>query len=382
VVQTDCKSSAVCIVIADTVMDEPENHLHPGAMLDAIIEIEKTLTDGQLWISTHSIPLLSHFNPDCIWWVEDSAVKHAGSKPEKVLQGLVGDSDRIEKIGAFLGLPASLAVNNFAHQCLLPPLVIANGNVDPQNIQIQKLLEQYRVGETIRVVDFGAGRGRLISAIHENSSGQPENTKKRIDYLAYDSDSQFAKECKEAIARFYGDANNRYFNEEKELRGKIEHASADILILCNTIHEIDPVEWVSLFSQGGLIRWLLKPEGFLLIVEDMEMRIGEKAHQRGFTVLDTADIRALFQIKEKEVGFVVDDARSDGRLKAHLIPTRCIGNVTPESLMIAMKQIKHLAKEEIKKLRRNEPTYRNGRKHAFHVQQFANAELALEVLGG
>jgi SAM-dependent methyltransferase len=362
-------------------MDEPENHLHPGAMLDAIVEIEKTLTDGQLWISTHSIALLAHFDPDCIWWVEEGTVQHAGSQPEKVLRGLVGDSDRIGKIGDFLGLPASLAVNNFAHQCLLPPAVVANGMDDPQNKQIRQLLEKHRAGETLRIVDFGAGRGRLVSAIRENSSGEIGQTKQRIDYLAYDKSPEFGEGCKAAIARLYGDSNNRYFNEEKILRATIERRSVDVLVLCNTLHEIDPMEWIAMFSKEGIIQWLLKPDGFLLIVEDMEMRVGEKAHQRGFIVLDTADIRALFNIKEKQVGFITDDARKDGRLKAHLVPASCVGNVTGESLKAALRQLKHLAKEEIKKLRQNNPSYRQGRKHAFFVQQFANAELALEVLG-
>lgn len=150
--------------------------------------------------------------------------------------------------------------------------------------------------------------------------------------------------------------------------------------MCNVLHEIEPADWLPLFGSEGAIRWLLRPDGFLLIVEDTEMRIGEKAHQKGFIVLDTADIKTLFDVPEKQPGFAVDDARNDGRLKAHLIPASCLQNTSADTLSNTLKQSAHLAKVEIKKLRQNEPSYREGRKHAFYVQQFANAELALEGL--
>lgn len=362
-------------------MDEPENHLHPGAMLDAITVIEKALTKGQLWIATHSIPLLAHFDPDCIWWMEDGTIQHAGSRPQLVLNGLLGDDARIERLGDFLGLPAALAANHFAHQCLLPPNVVGAASNDAQTGQIARILGKHLPEKTLRVLDFGAGRGRLVSALRE-SGAAIEDLRARFDYRAYDYSSSHRDECEAAIGRLYSNAEDRYFTSEKDIRGKLNPASVDVVVMCNVLHEIDPLEWLELFSAQGLIRHLLCSDGFLLLVEDMEMRIGEKAHQRGFLVLDTSELKTLFEIKEDDAGFAMNDARSDGRLKAHLLPASCLSRATPATLRNTIEQIRHLACLEIKSLRQKPADYRSGRLHALYVHQLANATLALNGLGG
>jgi predicted ATPase len=40
-------------------LDEPENHLHPSVIIETIERIKEEVSNGQIWISTHSIPLLS-----------------------------------------------------------------------------------------------------------------------------------------------------------------------------------------------------------------------------------------------------------------------------------------------------------------------------------
>lgn len=361
-------------------MDEPENHLHPGAMLDAIDQIQPALSNGQLWIATHSIPLLAHFEPENIWWMENGGVEHAGSIPEKVLGSLLGDDTRIARLNDFLGLPAALAANHFAFQCLLPPAVLTTGLNDPQTGQIARLLGNHKKGDLIRVLDFGAGRGRMISALREGFDSA-EMLTARIDYRAFDPSSSHHAECEDAIARVYGDAADRQFHEERDLRGKLDSKSVDVIVMCNVLHEIDVTEWLGLFSSSGLARTLLRDDGFLLVVEDTEMRIGERAHQRGFLVLDTAGLKTLFGIKEDEPAFLRDDARGDGRLQAHLIPKRCLANATPASLREALTQLRELAMGEIKRLRAGKADYREGRRHAYYVQQLANAQLGLSVLG-
>jgi SAM-dependent methyltransferase len=360
-------------------MDEPENHLHPGAMLDAIEQIQPALTNGQLWIATHSIPLLAHFDPESIWWMEDGGVEHAGSTPERVLTSLLGVEERAARLNDFLGLPAALAATRFAYQCLLPPAVLTTGSSDPQTTQIGRLLASQKPGERIRILDLGAGRGRLISALRE---GVQDGTAlaERIDYRAFDPDRSNHTECENAIVRVYGDANDRLFHEERDLRAKLDPKSVDVVVMCNVLHEIDVTEWLGLFSEHALIRTALRDDGFLLVVEDTEMRIGERAHQRGFLVLDTAGLNTLFSITEGETRFLRDDARGDGRLQAHLIPKHCLANANSASLKAALTQVQQLAMEEILKLRKEKADYRQGRRHAFHVQQLANAQLGLSVL--
>jgi energy-coupling factor transporter ATP-binding protein EcfA2 len=364
------------------IMDEPENHLHPGAMIEAINAIKTALSNGQIWIATHSVPLLANFDQDSIWWMEGGTVRHAGSQPEIVLRGLIGAEDRINMLSDFLGLPAALAANNFAYQCLLNPGVTTTNTNDPQSLQIRSLINFVRGVNKLRLVDYGAGRGRLISTIRESELGSG-NALNKIDYWAYEKSAANRVECEAAIARLYGESAQRYFSDEREARSKLDSHSVDVVVMCNVLHEIDPLEWTTLFGDDSLLRYLLKPDGFLLLVEDTEMRVGEMAHPRGFLVLDTAELKTLFSIQETDTRFVVNDARGDGRLKAHLIPSTCLSRVTRNSVKTAIQQVRHLAIEEIKRLRSSTGviSYRIGRKHAFYVQQLANAQLALELIG-
>ena len=50
-------------------LDEPENHLHPSVIIETIARIINKTPHGQIWISTHSIPLLSPFHPSPIWFM-------------------------------------------------------------------------------------------------------------------------------------------------------------------------------------------------------------------------------------------------------------------------------------------------------------------------
>jgi hypothetical protein len=109
-------------------MDEPENHLHPSAVIDLLDTIKEHNPNGQIWIATHSIPLLSHFDSSFLWFVENNTVKYSGKKPELVLRSLLGDEDRIQKLRDFTSLPSELARNRFTFECLCPPQVVKSLN--------------------------------------------------------------------------------------------------------------------------------------------------------------------------------------------------------------------------------------------------------------
>ena len=114
----------------------------------------------------------------------------------------------------------------------------------------------------------------------------------------------------------------------------------------------------------------------MLIVEDEEIPVGEKAHTKGFIVFDTTELRTLFDIKNDEE-FLNSDQRNDGRLKAHVIEKDWLTRITPESKKGSLEDRKKRAVDEILKLRDEAPNYKNGRKHSFWVQQLAYTELAL-----
>ncbi len=364
------------------VLDEPENHLHPAAIIEIIKRIQTCVTDGQVWIATHSIPLLAHFDPSVIWYVENGKISHAGKIPEKVLQSLLGDEEEIAKLQDFISLPAQYATTRYAYESLFAPQVVMTGKEDPQVAQIRGELWATAANGKIRVLDYGAGKGRLIANLAEEEEGEHNSLVNSIDYIAFDKYSSDKEACEAALTKVYGSAERRYYNDFDTLFSYYDIASFDVVIMCNVLHEIDPADWLTLFQHGGAISSCIKETGSLLIIEDHRMPIGEKAYQKGFLVLDTPEIKELFQIKEADTDFSFSDYRGDGRLKAHKIPKRLLGNITYKTRKAAIELLSSKARNKIIETRNADQNYKNGILHGFWTQQFANAQLNLAQLGG
>lgn len=361
-------------------MDEPENHLHPSALIEVFDRIQHSLTNGQIWIATHSIPLLAHFDPSLIWYMEEGNIGYAGRIPEKVLKGLLGNDDEIYKLSNFSSLPAQFAISQFAYECLFRPNAVAPVKNDPQTNQIKGIISESKSNKPIRILDYGAGKGRLASTFYESEDFKKGNLNDFLDYIAFDTDKKDKEFCENAIKSIYASSEKRYFNAPADLLTSFDKYSFDYLVMCNVFHEIDPKDWLSLFSDDGIILQLLKKDGILLIVEDHQIPAGEKAYQKGFLVLDTLQIKILFNIKENDTEFKVHDAREDGRLKAHSIPRNYVERVNAHTRLEAIKSLNSTAKDKIKDLRSLDSNYKNGRLHGFWVQQLANTNIALDEL--
>jgi energy-coupling factor transporter ATP-binding protein EcfA2 len=364
------------------ILDEPENHLHPSALIDFLENLANVAQNSQFWISTHSVPLLAyiaHKEPMSIWFVEDSKVNNAGSKPEHVLHGLLGDDEQIGNLNAFTSLPAQYAAIKFASECLIDPKVSNDGKGDPQVAQINELL-QLDATSPISLMDYGAGKCRLLLGLEELAEERGNKLPNLMSYFAYDKSPENKAYSLTVINSIYQEKIRRYFLSKDDFFSNKEKKSIDIVVICNVMHEIIPNDWLTLFDQHSLIYRSLKDTGSVLIVEDQRIPIGEKAHKFGFIVLDTAHLRTLFSIKEEDCNigaFHVFDHRNDGRLKAHKISKELIRRVNAESRKSAIEEVKETAIEKIKELREAKPDYRNGQLHGFWTQQFANASLWL-----
>ncbi|HTF82665.1 MAG TPA: AAA family ATPase [Cytophagales bacterium] len=359
------------------VLDEPENHLHPSVIIEMIERILKCVPNGQVWIATHSVPLLAHFDPSLLWFVEAGKISHAGTVSEKVLHSLLGDDEEVARLQDFISLPAQYANSRYAFESLFEPSAVTTGSGDPQSYQIRTDLISCCDGGHLRVLDYGAGKGRLISNIVDLDRESKTSLIDMIDYIAYDKFDQDKDHCLTTLIRAYESGENRYFNAYHKLLEVYDKGTFDVVIMCNVLHEIDPKDWLQLFEPEGEISSLLKDDGILLLVEDHQIPIGEKAYQKGFLVLDTAQLKELFKIKESDTRFRFTDAKGDGRLKAHHIPKSCLIRIDETSRVSAIKSICGLAKRHILKIREQEKTYKNGKLHGFWTQQFANAQLNL-----
>jgi AAA domain, putative AbiEii toxin, Type IV TA system len=365
------------------ILDEPENHLHPSAAIDLLDSLYKATGNSQIWIATHSIPLLAYvasIDPLALWYVEDGAAYHAGRQPEKVLATLLGTDERINQLNAFTGLPAQLATINYASESLLPPKVIDGGANDPQVTQVQKIISQLAKGGALSLLDFGAGKGRLLEGLGAGLSAHQNTGSQLPDYYAFDLNATDKEACQAVIKMHFPVEKPRYFNTPEEFFSHKDDGSISVVSLCNVLHEISPHNWLALFSAHSLIIRALRDDGYLLIVEDQCIPTGEHAHEYGFIVLDTPHLRTLFSITEADIQeklFIPDDHRNDGRLKAHLVAKSLLSRITANSRKKAIEELKETAKGNIKRLREEKSSYANGQLHGFWTQQFANASLYL-----
>lgn len=357
-------------------MDEPENHLHPKALLDVINKLADIITEGQIWIATHSINLLSNFEPKNIWYMEDGKIQHAGKIPEKVLKGLLGDQGNILKLENFISLPSQMATNNFAFECLFEPLQVETGIDDPQIGQIIDAIKSKHNGsEKVKILDFGAGKGRLLSTIDEIGKIKNIQTIDWLEYYAYDLPSDNKQQCLNILNDIYENGGNRYFDSKSMFRDNTEENSFDMIVLSNVFHEIDPIYWNDEFGESSLINYALKENGILLIIEDQLIPVGEKAYKNGFLVFDKEQFKKLFNIPDYDV-----KEERNGRLKAHYIEKKYLSNMSNESKKEAIKSLEIRAKEKVTEIRSQEASYENGKLHAFWTQQLANSYLAFSQL--
>lgn len=362
-------------------MDEPENHLHPAALIEVLEKITPHVKNGQVWIATHSVNILAHFDPSSIWYIDNGEISYAGNVPQTVLEGLLGNEEEIEKLSHFLSLPAQMASSKFAFESLFYPQVLITGPDDHQVKQIHEIIKgRITEGQKLKVLDFGIGKGRLLSTIYENERLRDSSAIDWLDFYGYDKFDTHKEICIKVFEDIYGTSNNKYFNEQKELLANHDENTFDIIVMCNVFHEIDPNDWLNLFNSVTSPFKLLKDDGYLLIIEDQFLAIGEKAHSKGFLVYDELEFRKLFKIKVSDK-YKSTDYRKDGRLKSHHIPKNCINKIDSGSKKASLNILLQNSKDEIKKLRKAKtPTFKTGKLHGFWSQQLANASLALEEL--
>ncbi|WP_354285021.1 AAA family ATPase [Stenotrophomonas sp. 2619] len=365
------------------IMDEPENHLHPAAVVQLLRRIEEIAPDVQIWIATHSVPLLSYVNskhPSAIWAVTHGKAEFAGKRPAEVIKGLLGDDESIGHLVSFMSLPHHLAANNYAYQCLLPPATLMTASDDPQLGQIRTALDELRGAGSLNVVDYGAGKGRLIHALRSGG----HDGEGAFEYVAYDPFACDQEQCKQAICEVYGTSDARYFNDVEDLLASRMPGWADCVVMTNVLHEVPVAQWVLLFGPGGLLRRVLKEDGYLLIVEDQRIPVGEMAHQHGFLLMNTNELVTFFAVNasDRQSGAFVSIADRGGRLTAHLVRRDLFARVTNESRKESILAIRQLAATKIRALRSADKTYDNGLLHALWTQQMANASLALEDFYG
>lgn len=356
-------------------------YLHPDACARAIASLQRLLGDnGQVWIATHSLPLIAWAGVDSLHFVQDGAVSFAGTTPSRVWNTLLGSEDARERLLSFLDGDAAAAVTRFASECLLHPEIASARPDDPQPKQLVPVIAaRLRRGGGVRALEIGTGRGRLVHAIAEMLRNDRSLRRDQLTYIAYE-DPQFLNpehraSCEKHLEalRLLG-AYAQYSTDLAQLQARdVNHV--DVVVLANTLHEVPVEDWLKLFGQ---IRDASNPEATLLVIEDQEPRIGELPHPRGFLILEKNEWEALV---DAEIGEQVDE-RAGRRLTAFEISIDSLGNTMKDRLIRALRLVRERSLREIKRLRaQSTDSHRAGRRHAFFAMLHLNATLALKIFG-
>lgn len=352
-------------------MDEPELHLHPEALISFMNQMRKKFADAQFVISTHSLELISYFSVieggnATILHLNQGKVDIFRSNSEALVKGLIGSDENLFAIQQLMTMPDEYACNKFAAQSYDAPLTLPATGRDPQ---VEFVLPIFHEGDT--VVDYGAGKGRFFEELALED--QENHIAEKIKYYAFDPDDKDATRCKMVMER-YGSTEKNYSNHIEDILEKLS-GKVDYVLLVNVLHEIDIKYWCEIF---GNIYTLLKDSGKLIIVERETLTIGERAYDNGFLVITPEGANALF---------VGGNYQRDTHSKKNYIVKYTVEkealHITKEKVQECVAQIKQHALIQIAQLKRRQSPqgylgrYQAGIQLAFQLHQYANASLIL-----
>lgn len=363
------------------ILDEPELHLHPQALIELIETLRLKFPEAQLWISTHSLALISYLTvvdfSTTVLCLENGKITELRSDSTELLNGLVGGKENQFAIRQLFALPFEYTCNKFAAECNSPPDTLSASGHDPQTSMIQ-------LCEGNLVLDFGAGKGRFF----EELAWINADLASKITYFAYDVSNEHSEKCKRIMNK-YGSTDRNYYNDWNSVV-KVIGKKADYVLLVNVLHEINPIDWKDVFNK---IQQVLKESGKLIIVERDELTVGETPlngetpYDSGYYVLTEGGAKILFgaehcaverhRSRKKIVKYLVD---SEGLNVDDSQVVDCIKEIRNNSYQI-IKQIKSSVKPVGIDTRDDKTKFNDGISLAFHSHQYTNAALWLDERG-
>lgn len=359
-------------------MDEPELHLHPKALIRLLKKIRQKFPTSQLWISTHSLALVSYFSvmeeEATILYLQNGKAERFRSNSSSLLDGLVGSEENRFAMQQLMETPDAYASNKFAFECFDEPAVFPGR--DGTDVQVSMIRPMLFPGDVI--VDYGAGKGRFLEelALGDAKTEDGKRAADVITYYAYNKkeveNERDAQRCK-AVMNEYGSTEVNYFNDFGQLLTKLQ-GMAKYVMLINVLHEIPPDGWKEVFCNARL---LLKEEGKIIIVEREELMIGEAPYEQGFLMITSNAVKKLFgeeKVEEKRhptKDYLVRYMIAPDNLNIEDMDS--IVQIIRQDALGKIRQIKNGSISSDRKVR-----FKNGIKLAFWAHQFANAALLLE----
>ena len=349
-------------------LDEPELHLHPKALIRTIDVLRNTFVDSQFWIATHSLALISYIafraKDSTIIFFDAGKPSLFRSDSEKLISGLMGSEENNIAFRTLMETPDYYASCKFATECCKEPITLP---AKPKDSQIDIIMRDLSVGDI--VIDYGAGKGRLIEGLGIDNRTLAEG----IEYYAYDKVDRDAFRCKKMMNTYGSSENNYYFGDEiTSLKQKI-NGRASFVYLVNVLHEISPDYWEEVFENSYD---LLSESGKLVIVELEELKTGEAPYDGNFLMITENAARVIF-----------GEVKIHKKLRPSIIKyeiNKSYVKTTKNTILQGIRQINKDAHDKIaqikEKISNSNTDFKTGIKLTFWMHQFANSSLISEKI--
>lgn len=326
------------------ILDEPECHLHPKALIDFIRLIKESNYFTSIWIATHSLFLLPDFDFQNIIYIDNSKISPRSSRVYKdIFTNMLGEN--IERTTHFMASLSQWQYCEYIAECFTNPDVI--DTINPNDEQVQLFVKFIENQKILRVLDFGGGSARLGLSLKQTNN----KNAKQIIYEIYDPSPKYkGKEFQ--VYKSIDAIKNKY----------------DCIVMMNVLHEIAPKEWEKVFKD---IYNLLTEEGYLLFVETAALNKGEMPNKTGFLVLDIEELKILFSISQNIQRLIIKDGQKSVCVP---VPKKYISNITNMSIRNAIDSLEKRTFESLKK-EREIAKFETSRHYAFLTQLYINAKL-------
>lgn len=329
------------------ILDEPECHLHPKALLKFIKILKESDYFSSIWIATHSLFLVPEFDFKELVYIDNSNIIPRKSTIYKnIFTDLLGED--ISKTTQFLASLSQWEYCQYMAECFLDPDVV--DTINPEDEQVRLFLKFVEEHNTLKVLDFGGGSARLGLSLLESENYISD----KIKYEIYDPKPKY-KGKKFSIYRSIDKIDGKY----------------DCVVMMNVLHEIEPKKWKSIFME---IYSLLNEGGYLLFVETAVLNKGEMPTKEGFLVLDSGELQILFS---SVIPLTTIKIKKNQKSVCVPIPKELLKRVTRKTVNAAISSLESQTYEKLK-AERNQANFKTSRYYAFLSQQYINAKLYVE----
>ena len=362
------------------VMDEPEIHLHPRALVDFIQWIYQNEKVEGLWIASHSLFLVPLFQFQEVIFFEDGSVKpHNSQMYHQLYDDLIGI--QYIDIYEFLKSLDNWQYYRFIVECFCLPVPVSKASAKDE--QFQKFLNAIPTdasGSRLRVLDYGAGKFRIWECYQ-----MLRHEKEKVQHFSYEAYEPYPDADSIKALAINGSLPFPLYKASTEL----PENAYDVVVMMNVLHEIDVLEWEETFK---IIARVLNPKGILLLLEVQTLTYGEQPYgNTGYLILGKKEVQELFSLSDIECNTKLESGKSE----CWVIPKSAINQLSAKNIEKCIACLKKSSKATLEELFsakvesakkgntvQDQAVQFAASKYAFFSQQYINAILALDRLKG